>query len=174
MDRTTAQEKGILEPEHLEIVQDSAAHLQPTHYRPQSDAEKRLDKKVNLKLDLIVVTLLAVEFIVGAPSRPRSDHLSTSLTSAVLRHRQDQCRFCCNQLLRQRCQLVSRRHPKFTLAFLGNLRPTATFHGHSGATCRREVLHRIPAHAMGRSVHVSCGHTRFWNSHRPESSDWRR
>jgi len=66
MDRTTAQEKGIVEPEHIEIVQNNAAQLQPTHYRPQSDAEKRLDKKVNLKLDLIVVTLLAVEFIVSA------------------------------------------------------------------------------------------------------------
>lgn len=66
MDRTTAQEKGIVEPEHLEIVQNNAAQLQPTHYCPQGDAERRLDKKVNLKLDLIVVTLLAVEFIVSA------------------------------------------------------------------------------------------------------------
>ena len=64
MDRNAAQEKGIVESEHLEVVQDNAATLQPTHYRPQSDAEKRLDKRVNLKLDLIVVTLLAVEFIV--------------------------------------------------------------------------------------------------------------
>jgi len=76
MDRTTAQEKGIVEPEHLEIVQNSAAQLQPTHYRPQSDAERRLDKKVNLKLDLIVVTLLAVEFIVSAPPRSRLNNLS--------------------------------------------------------------------------------------------------
>lgn len=87
MDRTTAQEKGIVEPEHLEIVQNNAAQLQPTHYRPQSDAERRLDKKVNLKLDLIVVTLLAVEFIVRAPSRSRSDPLSISLTNTVLRYR---------------------------------------------------------------------------------------
>lgn len=108
MDRTTAQEKGIVEPEHLEIVQDNAAQLQPTHYRPQSDAEKRLDKRVNLKLDLIVVTLLAVEFIVSAPSRPRPDDLSISLISIVLRYRQDQCWVCCNQLVRQRCQPVPR------------------------------------------------------------------
>lgn len=71
MDRNTAQEKGIIEPQHLEIVQNNAAQLQPTHYRPQTDAEKRLDKRVNLKLDLIVVTLLAVEFIVS--SRPAPD-----------------------------------------------------------------------------------------------------
>jgi len=67
MDRNAAQEKGIVELEHLEIVQDNAAQLQPTHYRPQSDAEKALDKRVNRKLDLIVVTLLAVEFIVSSP-----------------------------------------------------------------------------------------------------------
>ena len=76
MDRTSAQEKGIVESEHLEIVQDNAAQLQPTHYRPQSDAERRLDKKVNLKLDFIVVTLLAVEFIVSAPSSSKSEHYS--------------------------------------------------------------------------------------------------
>lgn len=84
MDRTTAQEKGIVEPEHLEIVQDNAARLRPTHYRPQSDAERRLDKKVNLKLDFIVVTLLAVEFIVRAPSRPSAHRSSILLIRAVL------------------------------------------------------------------------------------------
>lgn len=70
MDRNTAQEKGFGESEHLEIVQDNAATLQPTHYRPQSDVEKKLNKRVNLKLDIIVVTLLAVEFIVRYPSYP--------------------------------------------------------------------------------------------------------
>lgn len=65
MDRNAAQEKGVVELEHLEIVQDNAVTLQPTHYRPQSETEKRLDKSVNRKLDLIVVTLLAVEFIVS-------------------------------------------------------------------------------------------------------------
>jgi MFS family permease len=65
MDRTPAQEKGIADCEHLEIVQDNAAKLQPTHYRPQTEAEKKLDKRVNRKLDLIVVALLAVEFIVS-------------------------------------------------------------------------------------------------------------
>jgi hypothetical protein len=68
MDRTAAQEKGIVDCEHLEIVQDSATKLHPTHYRPQTDAEKKLDKSVNRKLDLIVVTLLAVEFIVSSGS----------------------------------------------------------------------------------------------------------
>lgn len=102
MDRTTAQEKGIVEPEHLEIIQNNATQLQPTHYRPQNDAERRLDKKVNLKLDLIVVALLAVEFIVSALSSSRPNHSSISLTNTVLRNRQDQRWFCRNQLVRQR------------------------------------------------------------------------
>jgi len=86
MDRTAAQEKGIVELEHLEIVQDNAAQLQPTHYRPQTDAEKALDKKVNRKLDLIVVTLLAIEFIVStlfdAETRAQG-HLIDSHSSAA-------------------------------------------------------------------------------------------
>ena len=64
MDQTAAREKGIVGAENIEIVQDRVAQLQPTHYRPQTDTEKKLDKRVNRKLDLIVVTLLAVEFIV--------------------------------------------------------------------------------------------------------------
>lgn len=75
MDRTAAQEKGIVEAQHFEIVQDNAAQLQPTHYRPQTDAEKKLDKSVNRKLDLIVVALLAVEFIVSSwPSLELYEH----------------------------------------------------------------------------------------------------
>jgi hypothetical protein len=66
MDQSAAREKGIVDAEDIEIVQDRVAHLQPTHYRPQTDAEKKLDRRVNRKLDLIVVTLLAVEFIVCA------------------------------------------------------------------------------------------------------------
>lgn len=65
MDRNTAQEKGIVEPEHVEILQNDVTRLEPTHYRPQSGDERRLDKRVNLKLDLIVVSLLATMFIVS-------------------------------------------------------------------------------------------------------------
>jgi len=67
MDQITSREKGLFKAEDIEIVQDRVAQLQPTHYRPQTDAEKKLDKRVNRKLDLIVVTLLAVEFIVCFP-----------------------------------------------------------------------------------------------------------
>lgn len=77
MNQTTSREKGFVEAENIEIVQDRVAQLQPTHYRPQTDAEKKLDKRVNRKLDLIVVTLLAVEFIVCMHSMP--PHQSTLL-----------------------------------------------------------------------------------------------
>jgi hypothetical protein len=84
MDRNAAQEKGIVDCEHLEIVQDNAARLQPTHYRPQTEAEKKLDKRVNCKLDLIVVTLLAVEFIVSSgPMVVISEHLADARSSAA-------------------------------------------------------------------------------------------
>jgi MFS family permease len=65
MSRTLAQEKVDLDPKHLEIVQDAAVQQQSAHYTPQDDAEKRLDKRVNLKLDLVVLALLAIEFIVS-------------------------------------------------------------------------------------------------------------
>ncbi|KAK3667341.1 hypothetical protein LTR22_001857 [Elasticomyces elasticus] len=78
MDRNAAQEKGIVELEQIEIVQDNAAQLQPTHYRPQTDAEKRLDKRVNRKLDLIVVTLLAVEFIFCGIDKTNVGFVATS------------------------------------------------------------------------------------------------
>lgn len=51
---------------HLEIeaVLESAARARATHYQPGTQEEKDLDKKVNRKLDFIVLSLLAIEFIV--------------------------------------------------------------------------------------------------------------
>lgn len=39
--------------------------VQATHYEPTTDEEKALDRRVNLKLDFIVLSLLAIEFIVS-------------------------------------------------------------------------------------------------------------
>lgn len=64
MTSTLAQEKGLVETEQLEVIQRNSAQLKPTHYRPQDEAEKRLNKRVNFKLDCIVVLLLAAMFIV--------------------------------------------------------------------------------------------------------------
>lgn len=43
---------------------ESPSRALATHYEPTTDEEKALDKKVNLKLDFIVLSLLAIEFIV--------------------------------------------------------------------------------------------------------------
>jgi len=66
MSRTLSQEKARIDPEQIEIVQDAAVQGRSTYYKPQDDAEKKLDKRVNLKLDCIVLALLAVEFIVSS------------------------------------------------------------------------------------------------------------
>jgi hypothetical protein len=66
MSRISPQEKVNVDSKHLEIVQDAAVQQRSTFYKPQDDAERRLDKRVNLKLDLIVLALLAVEFIVSS------------------------------------------------------------------------------------------------------------
>lgn len=65
MSRVLPHDKGDIDPEHLEIVQNDVARQHQTHYRPVDDEEKGIDRRVNLKLDLIVVSLLAVEFIVS-------------------------------------------------------------------------------------------------------------
>lgn len=70
----------------------NAALLQRTHYQARNEQEKRLDRRVNLKLDLIVVSLLAIEFIVSFTLEENTCCNSHVLTSAVLWHRQDQCR----------------------------------------------------------------------------------
>jgi hypothetical protein len=46
-----------------------------THYAPAGEAEKHLDRKINLKLDFIVLLILAVSFIVR--SRPRPELISS-------------------------------------------------------------------------------------------------
>jgi hypothetical protein len=34
-----------------------------THYVPSTETEKRLDKSVNLKMDLLVISVLAIDFL---------------------------------------------------------------------------------------------------------------
>lgn len=57
-------EKGKIGPEHVENVQNNTVLQQQTHYKARNDEEKSLDRRLNLKLDLVVVSLLAIEFIV--------------------------------------------------------------------------------------------------------------
>lgn len=127
MNRTAAQEKGVFEPEHLEIIQRGSAQLQPTHSRPQDEAEKKFDRRVNLKLDFIVVSQLAVVFIVSQYIQFRQ---VPSLSTPVLRYRQDQRRVCCDKFIRRRRQLVARRNAKLTVTLFSNLRSSTALHGH--------------------------------------------
>ncbi|KAF6793454.1 allantoate transport protein [Colletotrichum sojae] len=70
--------KANIDPEHVEEVQNNAYQLQQSHYRPQTDEEKSLDRRVNLKLDLIVVSLLAFEFIFCGIDKTNIDFVATS------------------------------------------------------------------------------------------------
>jgi hypothetical protein len=65
MGNASQTEKGAFDPKHIEIVQDDLVRGRAVHYRPQNEDEKRLDSKVNLKLDIFVVSILALEFIVS-------------------------------------------------------------------------------------------------------------
>lgn len=74
------------DPKDLETL---APHqtVQATHYEPATDEEKALDRRVNLKLDFIVLSLLAVEFIVSHADvwRPCEQRLIDD-DDVVLRH----------------------------------------------------------------------------------------
>ncbi|KAF4910389.1 putative transporter [Colletotrichum fructicola] len=78
MSRVLPHDKGDIDPEHLEIVQNDVARQHQTHYRPVDDEEKRIDRRVNLKLDLIVVSLLAVEFIFCGIDKTNIGFVATS------------------------------------------------------------------------------------------------
>ncbi|KAI8301269.1 putative transporter [Colletotrichum sp. SAR11_240] len=78
MSRALPHDKGDIDPEHLEIVQNDVAQQHQTHYRPVDDEEKRIDRRVNLKLDLIVVSLLAVEFIFCGIDKTNIGFVATS------------------------------------------------------------------------------------------------
>jgi hypothetical protein len=78
MDRAFVDEKRAIDIEQHAIIPADQSGRQPTQYRPSSEAEKRLDKKVNLKLDFIVVTLLALQFIFCGIDKTNIGFVATS------------------------------------------------------------------------------------------------
>ena len=52
--------------ESVEVGHHGPTRTRQTCYLPTTDREKQLDKQVNTRLDLAVVTLLALQFIVGS------------------------------------------------------------------------------------------------------------
>jgi hypothetical protein len=62
---TAVREKQDIEAEEVELAQ-SRSRARQTYYVARTEEEKRLDKRLNLKLDVVVVGILALMFIVGA------------------------------------------------------------------------------------------------------------
>ena len=61
INRATEDDVDLKDAEALQTT--TRAH--PTHYEPATEDERALDKRVNRKMDFIVLSLLAIEFIVG-------------------------------------------------------------------------------------------------------------
>lgn len=61
--RAVEDENADVDLKDVETLENPPRVL-ATHYEPTTDEEKTLDRRVNLKLDLIVLSLLAIEFIV--------------------------------------------------------------------------------------------------------------
>lgn len=96
MSLPVALEKGNVGPEHVENVHNNTVLPQQSHYKARNDEEKSLDRRLNLKLDLVVVSLLAIEFIVRSFPFRKTKMQTHALTRAVLWHRQDKCGFRCH------------------------------------------------------------------------------
>ncbi|KAK8128980.1 transporter [Apiospora sp. TS-2023a] len=78
MERITAPEKGELGAQHLEIVLSETARGVQSHYVPVTDEEKALNKRVNRKLDCVVLSLLALEFIFCGIDKTNIGFVATS------------------------------------------------------------------------------------------------
>ncbi|KAK6196498.1 hypothetical protein LQW54_011491 [Pestalotiopsis sp. IQ-011] len=70
--------KVEFDAQHVEELQESLTQQRPVHYVPQNDEERRLDKRVNLKLDLFVVTIRALEFIFCGIDKTNIGFVATS------------------------------------------------------------------------------------------------
>ncbi|KAF7532239.1 hypothetical protein G7054_g8140 [Neopestalotiopsis clavispora] len=70
--------KGELDAQHVEELHESLTQQRPVHYVPRSEDERRMDKRVNLKLDLFVVSILALEFIFCGIDKTNIGFVATS------------------------------------------------------------------------------------------------
>jgi hypothetical protein len=78
MDKTFVDEKNAVGIDHRAIVPTDRDGLRATHYQPSNEHERRLDKLVNLKLDFIVVLLLALQFIFCGIDKTNIGFVATS------------------------------------------------------------------------------------------------
>jgi hypothetical protein len=75
---TAVREKQDIEAEEVELAQ-SRSRARQTYYVARTEEERRLDKRLNLKLDVVVVGILALMFIVC--SAPNLLHFRTNYLS---------------------------------------------------------------------------------------------
>ena len=54
--------------DEVEVVEELGVNRPQKYYEPSTQEEKALDKSLNLKLDFFVITLLAMNFLVRAPT----------------------------------------------------------------------------------------------------------
>ncbi|KAI1851512.1 hypothetical protein JX266_002974 [Neoarthrinium moseri] len=70
--------KGTADARQVEIVQEDLARARQVHYRPQTDEERYIDRRVNFKLDLFVVVILSLEFIFCGIDKTNIGFVATS------------------------------------------------------------------------------------------------
>jgi hypothetical protein len=79
---------------HLKTDDAKTEGIVVRHYLPATDEERALDKRVNLKLDCVVILILSINFIVYSPSpspystfeppcHRRTPHLSSTYPAAT-------------------------------------------------------------------------------------------
>lgn len=57
----------------VSIEQSPVRRKHHTHYEPETDEERRLDRAINWKLDLVVVLILSIDFIVSRGIAPPTE-----------------------------------------------------------------------------------------------------
>lgn len=103
VDITTSEVGKPTEVEVEDVKPASPEHV-VAHYAPVNEIEEALDKRINWKLDLTVLLVLAISFIVSAANSilSQSSHSTQALTCprSALWHRQNKRGLCGDQQLR--------------------------------------------------------------------------
>lgn len=89
--------------QRVEIVTHNGRAIQQ-HYEPKTDEEKTLERRVNLKLDMTVVLILAIGFIVSDFQHYHLQVYAQLTQATALWHRQDEYRICGHKQFPQGCE----------------------------------------------------------------------
>jgi hypothetical protein len=165
---------------HPKIEDAKTEGIVVRHYVPATDEERALDRRVNLKLDCVVLLILSINFIVCSPSSSvasSSHSTAPTLPSAcrlgsqadidpltALRHRQNKRWLHRNRNIHPRCTPIPQRHPQLPLAVQRNLRTPATALNPRRPQGRAALVAGRHAADLGRALHGSCRDQEFRNS----------